>query len=164
MANVRSLRVWGVLALIAVSVQIILGGWVSTNYAALACTDFPMCHGEWVPPMKFGAAFTLHRELGMDASGNLLPLEALTAIHWVHRLWAVAVLILAGTAAVKLARQRGLCMLGMLLGVLLLVQIGLGMSNVLFSLPLAVAVAHNAGAALLLATLVVINFRLFRMR
>lgn len=164
MADVRALRPWGVLALVAVSIQIILGGWVSTNYAALACPDFPMCHGEWMPNMEFGAAFTLHRELGMDASGNLLPLEALTAIHWMHRLWAVAVLVLVGIAAIKLARQRGLCVWGMLLGALLLIQISLGMANVWLSLPLVVAVAHNAGAALLIATLVVINFRLFRMR
>jgi cytochrome c oxidase assembly protein subunit 15 len=164
MANVSALRIWGVLALAAVAVQVVLGGWVSTNYAALACTDFPMCHGEWVPEMEFGPAFTLHRELGMDASGNLLSLQALTAIHWTHRLWAVAVLALAGIAAVKLIRQRGLCVLGGLLGALLLIQIVLGISNVWFSLPLLLAVAHNAGAALLLLTLVVINFRLFRMR
>jgi cytochrome c oxidase assembly protein subunit 15 len=149
---------------LVVSVQIVLGGWVSTNYAALACTDFPMCHGEWVPEMQFEPAFTLRRELGLDASGNLLSLQALTAIHWTHRLWAVAVLVLAGTAAVKLIRQRGLCMLGAALGALLLIQIGLGISNVWFSLPLLLAVAHNAGAALLLLTLVVINFKLFRMR
>jgi cytochrome c oxidase assembly protein subunit 15 len=164
MADVSALRIWGALALVALAVQIILGGWVSTNYAALACPDFPMCHGEWMPDMKFGPAFTLHRELGMDASGKLLPLEALTAIHWTHRLWALAVLVFVGIIAIKLARQRGLCVLGALLGALLLVQFGLGMANVWFSLPLTVAVAHNAGAALLLITLVVINFRLFRMR
>ena len=164
MANVSALRMWGVLALIAVAVQIILGGWVSTNYAALACPDFPLCHGEWVPPMNFGPAFTLHRELGMDASGNRLSFEAMTAIHWVHRLWAVVVLALVGVTAFKLSRQRGLCVLGVLLGALLLIQFGLGMANVWLSLPLPVAVAHNAGAALLLATLVVINFRLFKMR
>jgi cytochrome c oxidase assembly protein subunit 15 len=164
MADVRAHRIWGVLALAAVVVQIVLGGWVSTNYAALACPDFPMCHGEWVPAMEFAPAFTLHRELGMDGSGKLLSLQALTAIHWVHRLWAVVVLVLVGIAAIKLSRQRGLCVLGMLLGALLLIQLGLGMANVWLSLPLAVAVAHNAGAALLLATLVVINFRLFRMR
>lgn len=164
MLDVRAYRSWGVLALSAVVVQIILGGWVSTNYAALACSDFPLCHGRWLPDMEFYSAFTLHRELGMDASGNLLSLQALTAIHWTHRLWAVAVLLLVGTAAFKLARLRGLCVWGMFLGVLLLVQLGLGISNILFSLPLALAVAHNAGAALLLATLVVINFRLFNMR
>lgn len=164
MADVRPLRVWGVLALVAVSIQIALGGWVSTNYAALACTDFPMCHGEWVPQMDFYHAFTLDRELGMDARGNLLSLDALTAIHWTHRLWALVVLLIVGLAAFKLARQRGLCVLGALLGLLLFVQLGLGMANIWLSLPLALAVAHNAGAALLLITLVVINFRLFRMR
>ena len=164
MADVRALRSWGVMALAAVAVQIVLGGWVSTNYAALACQDFPTCHGEWMPEMDFEPAFTLHRELGMDAAGNFLSLPALTAIHWTHRLWAVAVLLLGGIAAVKLARQRGLCVLGVLLGALLLVQIGMGIANVLLGLPLALAVAHNAGAALLLVTLVVINFRLFRMR
>jgi Uncharacterized protein required for cytochrome oxidase assembly len=164
MADVRALRLWGVLALAAVAVQIVLGGWVSTNYAALACQDFPLCHGEWVPEMHFEPAFTLHRELGMDASGNFLSLQALTAIHWVHRLWAIGVLAFVGIMAVKLVHQRGLCVFGALLGVLLLAQIGMGVANVWLSLPLALAVAHNAGAALLLATLVVINFKLFRMR
>jgi cytochrome c oxidase assembly protein subunit 15 len=91
-------------------------------------------------------------------------MEAMTAIHWMHRLWALVVLVLAGVAAIKLMRQRGLCVLGAVLGTLLLVQLGLGMANVWFSLPLSLAVAHNFGAALLLAILVVINFRLFRMR
>lgn len=164
MANVRHLRLWGGLALMAVAVQIVLGGWVSTNYAALACTDFPKCHGLWVPAMSFEPAFTLHRELGMDASGNLLTLKALTAIHWTHRLWAVAVLIFAGYAAIRLIRQPGVSGLGGLLALLLLIQISLGIANVWLSLPLAVAVLHNAGAALLLIVLVVINFRLYGMR
>ncbi len=164
MADVRALRLWGVLALAAVALQIVLGGWVSTNYAALACQDFPLCHGEWVPEMDFYHAFTLHRELGMDANGNFLSLDALTAIHWTHRLWAVAVLALVGAMAIKLIRQRGLCVFGALIGLLLLAQIGMGIANVWLSLPLALAVAHNAGAALLLMTLVVINFKLFRMR
>lgn len=164
MADVRALRPWGMMALIVVAIQIILGGWVSTNYAALACQDFPTCHGEWLPAMEFLPAFTLHRELGLDGSGNLLSLEALTAIHWTHRLWALVVLVVVGLAAFKLFRQRGLCVLGGLLGMLLLLQLCLGVANIWFSLPLPVAVAHNAGAALLLITLVVINYRLFRMR
>ena len=164
MANVRHLRLWGGLALVVVAIQIVLGGWVSTNYAALACLDFPKCHGEWVPEMAFTPAFTLHRELGMDASGNLLTLKALTAIHWMHRVWAVVVLVFVGYAAFRLVRQPGLSGLGGLLGLLLLVQICLGIANVWLGLPLLVAVMHNAGAALLLLVLVVINFRLFRMR
>lgn len=164
MADVRSLRLWGVLALAAVAVQIVLGGWVSTNYAALACQDFPLCHGQWVPEMQFEPAFTLHRELGMDASGNFLSLQALTAIHWTHRLWALAVLVLVVVMAVKLIRQRGLCMFGALIGLLVVVQVGMGIANVWLGLPLGLAVAHNVGAALLLLALVVINFKLFRMR
>lgn len=164
MANVRHLRAWGALALAVVAVQIVLGGWVSTNYAALACLDFPKCHGEWVPDMAFEPAFTLHRELGMDAGGNLLTHAALTAIHWTHRVWAVVVLFTVGYAAFRLVRQPGLSGLGGLLGLLLLAQISLGIANVWLGLPLPVAVLHNTGAALLLLVLVVINFRLFRMR
>lgn len=164
MADVRALRPWGVLALVVVALQIVLGGWVSTNYAALACQDFPTCHGEWVPAMEFLPAFTLHRELGLDGSGNLLSLQALTAIHWTHRVWALVVMLVVGVVAIKLFRQRGLCMWGGVLGTLLIAQVGLGVANIWFSLPLPVAVAHNAGAALLLVTLVVINYRLFRMR
>jgi cytochrome c oxidase assembly protein subunit 15 len=164
MANVRPLRLWGMLAILVVAIQIVLGGWVSTNYAALACLDFPMCHGEWVPEMAFGPAFTLHRELGMDGNGNFLSHDALTAIHWTHRLWAIAVLIFAGYAAYRLVRQPGLGGLGAMLGLLLVIQVSLGIANVLLGLPLFVAVMHNAGAALLLMVLVVINFRLLRMR
>jgi cytochrome c oxidase assembly protein subunit 15 len=164
MANVRPLRLWGMLALLVLAIQIVLGGWVSTNYAALACLDFPMCHGEWIPEMAFGPAFTLHRELGMDAKGNFLSHDALTAIHWTHRLWAISVLIFAGYAAFRLIRQPGLAGMGALLGLLLVFQVGLGIANVLLGLPLAIAVMHNAGAALLLMILVVINFRLLRMR
>jgi cytochrome c oxidase assembly protein subunit 15 len=164
MANVRPLRLWGGLALAVVAIQIVLGGWVSTNYAALACADFPKCQDVWVPDMAFEPAFTLHRELGMDASGELLRLDALTAIHWVHRVWALAVLVFVGYAAYRLTRQPALSALGALLGLLLLVQFSLGMANVWLSLPLSLAVMHNAGAALLLTLLLVINFRLFRMR
>lgn len=164
MANVQPLRLWGGLALAAVVVQIVLGGWVSTNYAALACTDFPKCQGVWVPPMAFEPAFTLHRELGLDAEGNLLGREALTAIHWTHRVWALAVLLFVGIAVFKLVRQPALKGLGALLGLLLVTQVSLGMANVWLSLPLPLAVLHNAGAALLLLVLLVINFRLFRMR
>lgn len=162
MANVRSLRPWGVAALLVLFIQVVLGGWVSSNDAALACSDFPTCHGAWVPDMQFEAAFSLHRKLEMDGQGKLLSLQALTAIQWVHRVWGVAVLLMVGFTAIKLIRQRGLCMLGLILLVMLLVQVGLGIGSVRQELPL--AVAHTAGAALLLSTLVVINYRLFRMR
>jgi len=142
--------------------QIALGGWVSTNYAALACTDFPLCQGAWMPPMDFAHGFTLHRALGETASGELLPMTALTAIHWVHRVMALIVFLYLGLLVLRLLRTPGYASLGLVIGGLLLLQVSLGISNVLFSLPLAVAVAHNAGAALLLSSLVLLNYRVRR--
>ncbi|WP_265946943.1 COX15/CtaA family protein [Dechloromonas sp. A34] len=149
-------------ALLAVLVQIALGGWVSSNYAALACPDFPLCQGQWRPVMEFGQAFSLHRELGQTAAGELLPFEALTAIHWTHRLGALAVAVLAGALAVVLRRtgERRWRNWGGVLLCLLLAQIALGMANVLLALPLGLAVAHNLGAAVLLTVLLSINIRL----
>jgi len=148
--------------LVLVVVQIALGGWVSTNYAALACTDFPLCQGVWVPEMDFEHSFTLHRELGETASGDFLPMQALTAIHWVHRLTALVVFVYLAWLVARLFRTPGYRGGGVLVGALLLIQVSLGISNVLFSLPIAVAVAHNAGAALLLGSLVLLNFRIRR--
>lgn len=148
------------LGLFFVACQIILGGWVSTNYAALACTDFPMCHGSWWPTMEFDHAFHVVRELGQTASGGLLSMDSLTAIHVVHRVGAVIVaLVLLGLswALWRQASTRGLALAVM--GALAL-QVFLGIANVVFQLPLAVAVAHNGGAALLLVTLVLVNYRL----
>lgn len=157
--HLRSAAMFGLLLVI---VQIALGGWVSTNYAALACTDFPRCQGQWVPPMDFEHAFTLHRELGETASGDLLPMAALTAIHWVHRLMALVVVLVLSVLVVRLLRAPGYATLGLAIGGLLLWQVSLGISNVLFSLPLSLAVAHNAGAAWLLCALVWLNFRVRR--
>lgn len=148
--------------LLLVITQIALGGWVSTNYAALACTDFPLCQGVWVPAMDFEHAFTLHRELGETASGDLLPLAALTAIHWVHRVMALVVTLFLGWLVVRLVGTAGYAGIGLLVGSLLTLQVALGISNVLQSLPLALAVAHNTGAALLLGSMVLLNYRVRR--
>lgn len=149
------------LALLAVACQIALGGWVSTNYAALACTDFPTCHGGWWPEMDFRHGFTLVRELGYTAAGELLPLPALTAIHWTHRVGALVVVLTLGWLLWRLVKNGETGWAG-LIGALLVLQVGLGIANIEFSLPLPVAVAHNAGAALLLAGLVALNFRVRR--
>ena len=156
------LRPWALLALLIVIAQIMLGGWVSTNYAALACIDFPTCHGVWLPEMDFRHGFQLVRELGMTAAGTHLSYDAITAIHWTHRVGAVVTFVYVGSFALALLRNPGLTRYGAaLLGVLLL-QIALGIANVVAGLPLAVAAAHNAGAAILLVTTVVINFALRR--
>lgn len=137
--------------------QIALGGWTSTNYAALACPDFPACHGSFYPPADYGHAFHLVRELGMTADGELLPLAALTAIHWSHRVGAAVVggfLLLVGGLLLRRDALPGIVLIAAVV-----LQIVLGVANVLLSLPLPLAVAHNAGAALLVAAMVWINWR-----
>lgn len=163
-ATALRLRPWALLALLIVIAQIALGGWVSTNYAALACVDFPTCHGEWLPQMDFHHGFQLVRELGMTAAGAHLSYDAITAIHWTHRVGALVTLLYVGGFALWLARSPGLVGYGVVLSCVLLVQVALGITNVLGGLPLQVAAAHNAGAAILLVTMVVINFVLHSRR
>lgn len=146
------------ISFVVLAVQIVLGGWVSTNYAALACMDFPTCHGSLWPEADYANAFHVVRELGMTAEGELLSHEALTAIHWMHRLGA----LVASVALLALAlglRRAGLSRLGSALIAALLLQVMLGIANVLLSLPLLLAAAHNAGAALLVVIMVCINYR-----
>jgi cytochrome c oxidase assembly protein subunit 15 len=161
-ARVDHLRASATLGLALVIAQIALGGWVSSNYAALACTDFPLCQGVWMPSMDFEHSFTLHRELGETATGDLLPMAALTAIHWVHRVMALIVTLYLGWLMLRLLRTPGYAGMGVVIGGLLVLQVALGIGNVLLSLPLALAVAHNGGAALLLASLVWLNHRVRR--
>lgn len=159
----QRLRPWALLALLVVIAQIALGGWVSTNYAALACIDFPTCHSEWLPQMDFRHGFQLVRELGMTAAGTHLSYDAITAIHWTHRAGALVTFLIVGGFALLLLR-RGLVRYGLVLLCVLLAQVALGITNVLGGLPLLVAAGHNAGAAILLVTMVVINFALHSRR
>ena len=155
--ELRALRTPAAIALAALALQIALGGWVSANYAALACPSLPLCRGQ---AMDFGHAFHVVRELGRTREGELLPLAALTAIHWTHRVFALVALAAVLTAAVRawrLARP-----LALLVGAVVLAQFALGVANVAAGLPLALAAAHNAGAALVLVALVVLNFFAFR--
>ncbi|HUX62495.1 COX15/CtaA family protein [Sulfuricella sp.] len=158
--SVGSLRGWAGLGLLLVFLQIALGGWVSSNYAALACAGFPQCNGVWWPEMDFSRAFRLVRELGMTADGSFLPREGLTAIHWVHRLGAYLVLLYTGWLAFRVMRIRSMRGVAWVVMALLLTQLTLGICNVMLSLPLPVAVAHNGVAALLLGAMVMLNFRL----
>ncbi len=158
----RAARFPAILSLAAVAVQVALGGWVSANYAALACPDLPGCLGQVMPPMDFGNAFHVLRELGRTGEGELLSLQALTAIHWTHRMFALVVTGVVGFSAIQAFKLQALRKTAMLVGAVLIVQFGLGVANVVLGLPLALAAAHNAGAALLLASLVVLNFLSFR--
>ncbi|MFN7551740.1 MAG: COX15/CtaA family protein [Pseudomonadota bacterium] len=141
--------------IVLVAIQIALGGWVSANYAALACgTDWPKCLGQWWPPMDARDAFVLWRGIGVDYEGGVLDGEARTAIQVAHRLFAVVVIGHLLALGVRVLRMPGFAAHGVaLLGVLAL-QVGLGIANVVAGLPLWVATGHNFGAALLLAVLI----------
>ncbi len=159
-AGARDLRVLGLLAAAALVVQIALGGWTSANYAALACPDFPTCQTQWWPQIAdFGEGFVLWRGLGVDYEGGVLEHPARVAIHFTHRLGAVLAAVLIGVfgwrVARRAARADGVAVLG-----LLLLQLALGVSIVLFGVPLPIAVAHNATAALLLLAVVNANQRI----
>jgi heme a synthase len=156
LSKALSIGAWTTAALVVV--QITLGGWVSTNYAVLACREFPLCQGQWWPPMDFEHAFTVQRELGETASGSYLPFAALTAIHVTHRVAAALVVgamlwlawRLAATGDVTLRRfAAGIAALAAL-------QLATGLSNVVLGWPIVAALLHTGGAALLavlLATL-----------
>jgi heme a synthase len=148
------------IGLVVLAGQIILGGWVSTNYAALACVDFPTCNTRMLPQMDFANAFHVLRELGMTASGAALSHDALTAIHWSHRLGALITTLVLGSLALRMLKVTELKKAARMLLAVLFLQISLGITIVLTSLPLPLAVLHNAFAALLLVTLVIINFRM----
>jgi len=158
-ASARTVFFPAVVALVLLVIQIILGGWVSTNYAVLACTDFPLCHGMLVPPMDFGHGFTLWRELGKTSSGDLLPVEALTAIHWVHRNFAFIVIAYIAWLAHKAYKTEGLRKTGKWILIALAVQFASGVSTIFLSWPIVIAILHNGGAALLVLLLVLLIYK-----
>jgi cytochrome c oxidase assembly protein subunit 15 len=152
-ADLRRLVTIGVALLFC---QIALGGWTSANYAALACGygpgSFPQCLGQWAPPTDFHEGFVLWRGIGVNYEGGVLDMAARSAIQIVHRIGALVVFCYLGWVALRAAR-RGLRLCGLVIALALVSQVLLGISNVYFGLPLAVATAHNGVAALLLFTL-----------
>jgi cytochrome c oxidase assembly protein subunit 15 len=153
------LRTPAILAMVLLTLQIALGGWVSTNYAVLACTDFPLCQGQVVPHMDFANGFTLWRHLGMTADGDYLPFEALTAIHWTHRSFAFVVFAFVGWLAHKALRMDGLRKTARWILIILAAQLLTGLATIFLNWPLPLAVAHNGGAALLVLLLVMLNYK-----
>ena len=157
----RKLRPMLIVGLVLVFVQIALGGWVSANYAALACgTDFPTCLGQWRPPTDFREGFVLWRGIGVDYEGGVLDGPARVAIHLAHRGFAVLVAGHLLVLALRLRRVEAVRGWGTALLVLLGLQLLLGINNVMRGLPLASATLHNAGAVLLLFVLVSLLARL----
>lgn len=133
-------------------VEILLGGWVSSNFAALACNGLPLCQGALLPPMDFSYS--------LDITGLPLSAERLTAIHWAHRAGALFAVIYLGWLSFGVAAVQGLHNIGRIILGLVLLQFALGVANVLLGLPLLAAVLHNAVAMLLLTALVALSFRL----
>jgi len=157
LAAEHGLRVFALIGLGVLVMQILLGGWTSTNYAAVACPDFPTCQRSWWPETDYRNAFVLWRGLGVDYEGGILSGPARVAIHWTHRLGAVVagtvLLVLGITAAVR-GSSRWIRWAGVLLFGAVILQISLGIATVHWGVPLPVATSHNAGAAILVVAMV----------
>jgi len=145
-------------ASVLVLIQIFLGAWTSTNYAAFSCTDFPLCQGKIFPDMNFLGGFNLFQDIGPNYLGGQMDLESRTAIHFSHRIGALIVSIFLSFLAWKFYKDNFKRISLILMGLLLL-QILLGVSNIIFQLPLLIAVAHNLGGLSLMTYLMVLRFR-----
>ncbi|MBU3555545.1 heme A synthase [Polynucleobacter sp. UB-Piko-W3] len=152
-----------IIAFVVLTIQIFLGAWVSTNYAVLACPDFPTCLGSVWPETNWREGFTLWRQLGLNAQGEFISPTALQTIHWAHRLFALAVLIVLGALSLKALQLAtpvlsGLGRYAKLLLAILLLQVITGISNVVFQWPLLAALLHTAGSAALVFCLVRMSY------
>ena len=157
------LRRFGLIALVVLALQIFLGGWTSTNYAAFGCPDFPTCNGAyWPPETDFRSGFKIWHGIGEDFEGGLLSQDARAAIHYVHRLGAIVTTLLLGFLALRLWRKARLPLHAAALAAALVLQVLIGIGIVELQLPLGLATAHNLGAALLLLAVVAANHRLWR--
>lgn len=162
LSELNTIKVLALIGLVVVALQIALGGWTTSNYAALACADFPKCHNTWLPETDFAQGFNFLQHVGPNYLGGVMDNAARTAIHFSHRLGALLTFVVMALLAIRLFRVESplakrwavIVVLGTVL------QIALGISNVVFALPLAIAVAHNAGGAALLLILVTLNHRL----
>lgn len=155
------------LALVTLAIlfcQILLGGWTSANYAALICPDFPTCQGQWWPNTHFASAFNFLGGIGMDNPLAYQDTPGRTTIHVMHRIGACITLFFGSWLVIAAWRYAELRKITVVLALFLTIQLGLGISNIVLSLPLHVAVAHNAMGALLLLTLITLNFKIQRAR
>ena len=156
--DAATMRVPALLSLVVLFMQIALGGWVSTNYSALACGGFPLCQGSLMPEMDWAHGFSLWRHLGMTSAGDYLPFGALVAIHWAHRSFALIVVAVVAWTSHRARKIEGLRTVSRAISWVILIQLATGISTVLLDWPLALAVVHNAGAAALLILLVMLNY------
>lgn len=165
-AGLARMKPLALAALLVVIAQVFLGGWTTSNYAAVACPDLPTCQAQWLPPMDFAAGFDLFQHVGPNYLGGTMTNEARVAIHMSHRAGAIATLLVVGALSLLLIRSplRRVRHLGMVIAAVLALQVFLGLGNILFQFPVAIATAHNAGGALLLLTVVTLNYYLLTAR
>ena len=154
---IPKLKIIAGIALVVLLFQIFLGVWTSTNYASLACADFPTCQGTYMPEMDFKNGFNLNQEVGPNYLYGLLDNPSRVAIHYSHRVSAILVTVVFLILISKLWFSNA-APLASTIGILLLTQISLGIINVVYVLPLYVAIAHNLVAALLLLTIFTVNY------
>lgn len=166
LASVQALRNPAIIGLIVVIIQIALGGWVASNYAALACPDLPQCRGEWLPPTDMLEGFNIFQQVGPNYLGGQMDNDARVAIHLTHRLGAIVVTVVLIWLSLKCFRCSVLQAKRFAIGLLgiLAVQIALGISNIVFYLPLWVAVMHNLVGAILLGYMVQLLHRIRTVR
>ena len=150
--------------MVVLFVQIFLGGWTSTNYAGLACTDFPTCHGALIPNLNFNDAFDLFRDLGKLGDGSPLPLAVFETIQWIHRLGALITWLFFGYLASVILKYKAMRSLGYILLFVITAQFIVGVANLLLHLPTVLAVIHTFGAASLVVLVAILNSRITKLR
>ena len=157
------LKPYALAGLLVVVAQVALGGWTTANYAAVACPDLPTCQQQWWPQADFKQGFNLAQDIGPNYLGGTMTNEARVAIHFSHRLGAIITTLCLLLLAGLLLKQRSHCVkrYGHYLLAMLALQLALGLSNIVFHFPLAVAVAHNLGGALLLIVVVTVIYRIY---
>ncbi len=163
LAWAKAIRPWAIAGLVVVSVQIALGGWTTSNYAAVACPDLPTCQAQWLPEMNFAEGFNLTQHIGPNYLGGTMDNESRIAIHFSHRIGAIITFISILLLSLSLLRQQSskVVNMGKLLLAVLCLQVALGLGNVYFHFPVSVAVAHNIVGAMLLITMVTLLHRLY---
>lgn len=163
-APVAKFRFWAMLGLVILAMQVALGAWTSANYASLVCPDFPTCHGTWAAHYDFKDAFNFLSHVGIDYQGGLLGNSALMTIQMVHRLGALITTLYLGILSVVMmfkAARPAVRRIALMTLVMLVIQVTLGIMNVVLSLPTVIGVAHSLGAAGLLIVVVTMNYRLY---
>jgi cytochrome c oxidase assembly protein subunit 15 len=148
---------------VLVAFQILLGGWTTSNYAAFGCPDFPTCHGDLWPQMDAAEGFNIFQTIGPNYLGGQLENDARVAIHFFHRLGAVVVATYLVVLAIRLFafKERRISVVATVILAALVIQLALGITNVLMRIPIEIAVAHNAGAGILMLTLITLGARVW---